>query len=158
MASIEQPETVAVTTSLTYRSLRRLQSAQNLGQDARNNGLNASLRPQQQQPLFPLSTNQESTPLTSHLLHRENRHTRVRSNSDATIMSSSSAGHAPAKRPHLAGRRSVAGDLDRLIRDGPPDGDISAGLDSMRLKILDQGIKSDSDGMVCNRDLHTNTF
>ena len=38
--------------------------------------------------------------------------------------------------------------LDRLIRDGPPDGDILGGLEATRLKILDQGIKSDSDGMV----------
>jgi cell cycle arrest protein BUB2 len=38
--------------------------------------------------------------------------------------------------------------LDRLIRDGPPDGDLLGGLEATRLKILDQGIKSDGDGMV----------
>lgn len=38
--------------------------------------------------------------------------------------------------------------LERLIRDGPPDGDLAAGLELVRLKILDQGIKSDGDGMV----------
>lgn len=43
--------------------------------------------------------------------------------------------------------------LDRLIRDGPQDGDLTGALDSTRLKILDQGIKSDSDGMVsCTLD------
>jgi cell cycle arrest protein BUB2 len=36
--------------------------------------------------------------------------------------------------------------LERLIRDGP-DGDLARSLDIARLRILDQGIKSDSDGM-----------
>lgn len=38
--------------------------------------------------------------------------------------------------------------LDRLIREGPPDGDVNGALESARLKVLDQGIRSDSDGMV----------
>lgn len=38
--------------------------------------------------------------------------------------------------------------LERLIKDGPPDGDVATGLELVRLKILDQGIKSDVDGMV----------
>ena len=56
---------------------------------------------------------------------------------------------AAAKRP-LTGRKSTTEmlSLDKLIRDGPPDGDIQGGLEATRLKILDQGIKSDSDGMV----------
>ena len=37
--------------------------------------------------------------------------------------------------------------LDRIVRDGP-DPDMAHSLDTIRLKILDQGIKSDSDGMV----------
>lgn len=37
--------------------------------------------------------------------------------------------------------------LDKMIRDGPENG-LPADLEAMRLKILDQGIKSDSDGMV----------
>lgn len=37
--------------------------------------------------------------------------------------------------------------LERLIREGPPDGDVQGALESARLKVLDQGIKSDSDGM-----------
>ncbi|OWO98329.1 hypothetical protein B2J93_2291 [Marssonina coronariae] len=58
--------------------------------------------------------------------------------------------------PGLAGRRLVnvkkpiaadALSLDRLIREGPPDGDLIGALDSVRLKILDLGIKSDTDGM-----------
>lgn len=38
--------------------------------------------------------------------------------------------------------------LEKLLREGPPNGDVEAALESTRLKILDQGIKSDSDGMV----------
>lgn len=37
--------------------------------------------------------------------------------------------------------------LERLIRDGP-DGDLIGSLEITRLKILDQGIKSDGDGMA----------
>lgn len=51
----------------------------------------------------------------------------------------------------LAVKRPIAADalsLDRLIREGPPDGDLAGALESTRLKILDQGIKSDTDGMV----------
>jgi cell cycle arrest protein BUB2 len=54
-------------------------------------------------------------------------------------------------RRQAVGKRIVAADaihLDRLIRDGPPDGDLAGALESMRLKILDQGVKSDTDGMV----------
>jgi len=48
-------------------------------------------------------------------------------------------------------KRSIAADamtLERLFREGPPGGDIEGALESARFKILDQGIKSDSDGMV----------
>ncbi len=64
-------------------------------------------------------------------------------------MSISATGSVGGK--HAVGKRIVAADaihLDRLIRDGPPDGDLLGALESTRLKILDQGIKSDPDGMV----------
>ncbi|KHJ36458.1 putative mitotic check point protein [Erysiphe necator] len=57
-----------------------------------------------------------------------------------------------SRRP--TNKKPVAADslsLDRLIRDGPPGRDISNALESMRLKILDQGIKSDADGMSASR-------
>lgn len=38
--------------------------------------------------------------------------------------------------------------LEKLLREGPPNGDVDTALESTRLKILDQGVKSDSDGMV----------
>jgi len=37
--------------------------------------------------------------------------------------------------------------LERLLRDGPQNGDVEASLDFARLQILDQGIKADNDGM-----------
>lgn len=56
---------------------------------------------------------------------------------------------AAARRPLLVKRPTAdALSLDRLIREGPPDGDLQGALQSTRMKILDQGIKSDTDGMV----------
>lgn len=58
---------------------------------------------------------------------------------------------AAASRRSALSKRSLAADamsLERLLREGPPDGDVEGALESARLKILDQGIKSDSDGMV----------
>lgn len=70
-----------------------------------------------------------------------------------------------AKRAAAQARRSAAADamsLERLLRDGPPDGDVSGALESTRLKILDGGIKSDSDGMVgihlCSHEENWLTF
>jgi cell cycle arrest protein BUB2 len=58
---------------------------------------------------------------------------------------------ATAARRSALSKRSLAADtmsLERLLREGPPNGDVEGALESTRLKILDQGIKSDSDGMV----------
>lgn len=38
--------------------------------------------------------------------------------------------------------------LEKLIRDGPPDGDWENAVQCARMKVLQQEIKSDSDGMV----------
>ncbi len=56
-----------------------------------------------------------------------------------------------ATRRSALSKRSLAADsmsLERLLRDGPPNDDVDGALESARLKILDQGIRSDSDGMV----------
>lgn len=50
----------------------------------------------------------------------------------------------------LAGR-SMAHEnlaLEKLIRDGPPDGDLGRAIESARYKVLQQEVKSDTDGMV----------
>ena len=123
----------------SHRALRRLQSSITLGQS----NSQPSLISQQYRAIQRTTSPPNSNPT----------HSRGRSNSDATNMNPPNLGSA-ARRP-IPAKRSAAADalsLDRLVRDGPPDGDIIGGLEAVRLKILDQGIKSDGDGMVCERD------
>ncbi|EMR63154.1 putative mitotic check point protein [Eutypa lata UCREL1] len=151
--------------------LRKLQSAHNLGAAARNaaaNGINngggggvaqqPSLITQQR-----LKDLQERTtsPTRRHPLSSNRSPQRHRSNSDAptpppNLIPSSTFNPAiplRTKRSALS-RSSPAADtmsLERLIRDGPPNGDVRGALESARLKVLDQGIKADSDGMSSSR-------
>lgn len=124
----------------TNRALRRLQSAHTLGQS--NN--QPSLISQQHKQVLQRNhspANNTSVPVP--------HHSRGRSNSDATNMSIPTPGSA-GRRP-IHSKKPIAADslsLDRLVREGPPDGDVIGALESVRLKILDQGIKSDTDGMV----------
>lgn len=127
-----------------HRALRRLQSAQTLRSDGSPGNSAPSLIAQQH---IELSLRRIS-PTRKDPSQPATLHTRARSNSDAPSMPGNNG--IPGKRPALA-KKMLTGEtfsLDRLIRDGPPDGDLAGGLDAMRLKILDQGIKSDSDGMV----------
>jgi cell cycle arrest protein BUB2 len=39
--------------------------------------------------------------------------------------------------------------LQQIIRDGPTDGDFMGALESARWKVIDEGVKSADDGMVC---------
>lgn len=116
----------------SHRALRRLKSAHTLGQTQ------PSLISQQHRQALQRNISPVKKDLPA----------RARSNSDATNMTPPILG-AAAKRP-LVGRKSTTEmlSLDKLVRDGPPDGDVLGGLEATRLKILDQGIKSDSDGMV----------
>ncbi|KAI9745180.1 MAG: hypothetical protein M1818_001458 [Claussenomyces sp. TS43310] len=130
-----------------HRTLRRLQSAQNLGQDMRNYAQPAPRSQQhkhQQQSLLPSDL---SPQLSTPSLYDGQSHVRLRSNSDATRSSGMGVQGSPGKRQQLLTKKVAAGDLDRLVRDGPLDGDVYSALDGIRLKILDQGIKSDGDGM-----------
>ncbi len=152
----------------THRALRKLQSAHNLGAKASSQGpsLISQQRIQLQQQL-QLQQHQLQPP--QHLQHLQQpqqrsvspsrRHAssnrspqRGRANSDAPLVHQLNT-MAPGRRSAL-NKRSLAADamsLDRLLREGPPNGDLEGALESARLKILDQGIKADSDGMV--RDL-----
>jgi cell cycle arrest protein BUB2 len=121
----------------SHRALRRLQSAISLGQSSSQ----SSLISQQHRAIH--RANSPS---------KDSLHSRGRSNSDATNMTPPILG-AAVRRP-FPPKRSAAAEalsLDRLVRDGPPEGDMMGGLEAMRLKILDQGIKSDSDGMVSTK-------
>lgn len=121
----------------THRALRRLQSASALGASASQPGLIS----QQHKEAVQRKISQ-----SQHPTHQ----TRGRSNSDAMTLPSPAA-IAATPRLHAARRTSTtdAVSLDRLIRDGPPNGDVKEGLDGARLKVLlEHGIKSDNDGMV----------
>ena len=127
----------------THRTLRRLQSAHSLGSSQNNQPSLISQQHKQalQRNLTPSLKDPIQTPTISH--------TRGRSNSDVTNMTPPNPGSA-GRRP-LNNRKPITAEaqsLDRIIREGPPDGDLIGGLEITRLKILDQGIKSDSDGMV----------
>jgi len=119
----------------SHRALRRLQSAHTLGQSNHQ----PSLISQQHKQVLQL----HSSPSSKDTIRRG------RSNSDATSITPPNLGAAGRRPPVI--RKSTADmlSLDKLIREGPPDGDLLGGLEATRLKILDQGIKSDSDGMVC---------
>lgn len=156
-----------------HRTLRRLQSAHSLGakaaaQPSLISQQRLQLQPQhQQQP--PPQPQLQFQNLNQHLQHRyppapARRHAstnrspqRGRSNSDAPPIpnpaqfTTTNMTAATATRRSALGRRSLAADamtLEKLLREGPPHGDVEGALESTRLKILDQGIRSDGDGMV----------
>ncbi|KAK5637494.1 hypothetical protein RRF57_013209 [Xylaria bambusicola] len=142
-------------TPRTQRTLRKLQSAHNLG--AANKIITSSSTILTQQKLRDIHS-RDISPTRRQALNRSPQ--RHRANSDASgsgnppnlrVASSSASLHA--KRNAL-NRTSLAADglsLDRLIRDGPPDEDVGGALINMRFKVLDQGIKSDIDGMSSSR-------
>ncbi|KAI3397594.1 hypothetical protein diail_10566 [Diaporthe ilicicola] len=80
---------------------------------------------------------------------------RARANSDAPVALQLNAAAAAMSSQALRNSGALAGrtlahdalSLERLIRDGPPDGDFESALESARIKVLKQEIKSDSDGM-----------
>ncbi|KAI1461640.1 TBC-domain-containing protein [Annulohypoxylon moriforme] len=137
----------------THR-LRKLQSAHNLGAAARISAQTSIMPPQvfradiQDRVASPAPNNRP--------VNRSPQ--RNRANSDAATPPPATFPNnilisLNSKRTALS-RTSRAADnmsLDRLIREGPPDGDIDAALESARLKVLDQGIRSDSDGMSRTR-------
>jgi cell cycle arrest protein BUB2 len=128
--------------------VRRLQSAQNLNTEHTRGTTQPSLIAQQRQQSRNFSPARKDS--SAHA-QTASSHNRMRSNSDAAIITTQSPA-LPGKKVAV-GKKAVTTDassLDRLIRDGAQDGDLAVALDSTRLKILDQGIKSDSDGMVCS--------
>ncbi|KAI1390166.1 TBC-domain-containing protein [Hypoxylon trugodes] len=154
---VAQPFNASITTHLhappsphTHRALRKLQSAHNLGAAARNSSQGSLLS---QNILQDLRSDRAPVPARNYSNRSPQRN---RANSDATppptfpnniFMSLNSRRTALSRTPKVADTMS----LDRLIREGPPDGDVDGALESARLKVLDQGIKSDSDGMSRTR-------
>lgn len=137
----------------THRALRKLQSAHNLGAKAANQPSLISQQrfQQQQQQQRGVSPTRKGRNVS---VNRSPQ--RVRANSDAHLLQPM-ADLAPNGHPTLS-RRSGVSDalgLDRLFRDGPPDGDWEGALGSLRHHVLSDGIKSDSDGMVRNTGKNT---
>lgn len=124
----------------SHRTLRRLNSAHTLGS---NNSSLISQQRQQHTGQGQLPLRKEQPSVAPAFLAQQ----RTRSNSDAAVVNSEAM--SSSGRKQSATRRGIGIELlslDRIIRDGP-DGGLEGALEKTRLKILDQGIKSDSDGM-----------
>ncbi|KAI0392096.1 rab-GTPase-TBC domain-containing protein [Xylariaceae sp. FL0594] len=161
MPSFVRPSSIGIDlqtplTPRTQRTLRKLQSAHNLGAAARLSSTSSTLLTQQK--LREIHS-RDVSPTRRQVLNRSPQ--RHRANSDASanpptpslrhVSSVSTSLHA--KRAALSRMPSAADSLslDRLVREGPPDDDVAAALSSMRFKVLDQGVKTDTDGMSSSR-------
>ncbi|TRX96774.1 hypothetical protein FHL15_002440 [Xylaria flabelliformis] len=142
-------------TPRTQRTLRKLQSAHNLGAATKITSSSSTLLTQQK---LRDSHSRDISPTRRQALNRSPR--RHRANSDASgnanlpnLRTASSTTSLHAKRVALSRTPSAADalSLDRLIREGPPGDDVSSALATMRFKVLGQGIKSDIDGMSSSR-------
>ncbi|KAK4231783.1 mitotic check point protein BUB2 [Podospora fimiseda] len=160
----------------SHRTLRRLQSAHSLGAKAApqpslisqqrfhqlqisqlpGRRLQQNDHPQLHHPLQHHLHQQQPQPTLRRNVNSNTSRSpqRARANSDAQFLPvpiPQQVGAMTAVRRSALSKRSLAADamsLERLLRDGPPNGDVEGALESTRLKILDQGIKADSDGMV----------
>ncbi|GAB1310062.1 CDC16 protein [Madurella fahalii] len=132
----------------THRTLRRLQSAHSLGAKA---ATQPSLISQQRLQLQQYHYQKPPSPPRRNVSFNRSPQ-RGRANSDAPPLPNPQqfTTMAATRRSSALSKRSLAADamsLERLLRDGPPSGDVEGALESTRLKILDQGIRADSDGM-----------
>lgn len=143
-------------TPRTQRTLRKLQSAHNLGAAAKITSSSSTVLTQQK---LQNAHSRDISPTRRQALNRSpGRH---RANSDASTTSAiptnprvgGSSMPLNTRRAALSRTPSLTDGLtlDKLIRDGPPDDDVSTALASMRFRVLDQGIKSDMDGMSSSR-------
>lgn len=147
----------------THRTLRRLQSAHTLGSKAASQSsliTQQRLREQhhqlqqiQLQPPLHVAPARTMSPVKRDVsasyaaaapARTSPQRVRERANSDVS-MGTPPARRSGFRRPPLAHTNLP---MQQLIRDGPPDGDFVGALEATRYKILDEGIKSDSDGMV----------
>ncbi|KAI2628901.1 rab-GTPase-TBC domain-containing protein [Xylaria nigripes] len=141
-------------TPRAQRTLRKLQSAHNLGATTKFTGSVALLTHQRLQELH----SRDVSPTRRQALSRSPH--RPRANSDASGSANppnprpGSSTSLQTKRAALSRTSSVTDSwsLERLVRDGPPDSDdLISSLANLRFKVLDQGIKSDTDGMSSSR-------
>lgn len=134
----------------THRPLRKLQSAHNLGSKAAlqlQSLSQPSLIAQQRLTQRNISpTRRDASSSSAMNLNRSPQ--RGRSNSDATSQHHLNALAATKRSMMGINPRYVNLSLNQLIKDGPTDGDGVEALGMARRKVLSEGIKSDSDGMV----------
>lgn len=141
----------------THRTLRRLQSAHALGAKAASQSLitQQRLREQHHQlqqiqlhPPHPAPRNPSPTKrdASAGAGRASPQRTRERANSDASVGGGDGSARRSGFKKPAAAHTNLP--MQALIRDGPPDGDVAGALEATRYKILDEGIKSDSDGMV----------
>ncbi|KAH6660037.1 TBC domain-containing protein [Truncatella angustata] len=132
----------------THRQLRKLQSAHNLGAAARvSAGQPPGLITQQR---FRELQARDVSPTRRAFSNRSPQRARANSDVPSPVNLITSHGTMNSRQRFVMNKTSPAADalsLERLIRDGPPDSDMPGALESARLKVLDQGVKSDSDGM-----------
>ncbi|KAG9250008.1 rab-GTPase-TBC domain-containing protein [Emericellopsis atlantica] len=147
--SLLQPELQPPPSPRTHRALRRLQSAHTLGASNRNSAhipSQPSLISQQRQQQNQNAPNSQPVQRNG----SPTRSTRGRANSDATPplvhqMNAVTAAKRPGSRKPVFSHGHLS--LDKIIRDGPADGDYIGALESARWKVVDEGIKSADDGM-----------
>ncbi|KAI1329631.1 rab-GTPase-TBC domain-containing protein [Xylariaceae sp. FL0255] len=148
---LQPPDLPTPLTPRTQRTLRKLQSAHNLGASF------AKPPPVLTQQNLRDTHSRDISPTRRQVLNRSPQRNRANSDASTTAPSLhalSSSGSVQSRRAALSRTPSAAAgsmSLERLLREGPPDNDLTGALASMRLKVLDQGIKSDGDGMSSHR-------
>ncbi|KAL2888842.1 hypothetical protein HOO65_030343 [Ceratocystis lukuohia] len=129
------------------------QASQNLHSSRTTSQVPANTQPQKQKQLpqlqsSPLARNgspQKKDAASLSGMSPLSRRTRANSDANGTVhpLDSSPLTRKP-KRPQYA---NLGMSIQAIVRDGPPDGDYLGTLETARYKILEEGIKSDSDGM-----------
>ncbi|KAL1956853.1 hypothetical protein VTO42DRAFT_6701 [Malbranchea cinnamomea] len=147
----------ATTHTRPVRALRKFQSHQNLSSSPSSSSLNPP-QPHHFDSQFTPHPLPESGVSSQQHLQNEGEAApptsrgRSRSNSDVTLNSFGSS-QAP-RRSRKSGSMGFAGKrsgLEILLRDGPPNNDVAAGLEELRYLILSSRVDADSDGMSPHR-------
>ncbi|KAI9873650.1 MAG: hypothetical protein M1830_010759, partial [Pleopsidium flavum] len=153
LAPTVTPTTLQPSSPRAHRTIRRLQSAQTLSSNPPNANTPSliSQQRQQQQQRHISGFHRDPLPAQNLPISTSQPHHRSRSNSDAAVMSVSNSGPAPRRnavaKKIVAPPISAKHQLEALIRDGPPKGDLAEGLRDLRYYVLSDGVEADNDGM-----------
>jgi len=143
-------QTFALPPPEPIRTLRKFQSHQNLSSNPQSAH---QPRPQLQRNVGSHRDHSDEAPQHHTQLPSAQSHGRSRSNSE--IVTSSNLFGPPTRRRPVSGRKSGStglygrrSGLDTLLREGPPGGNVTVGLQDLRYLVLSTRVDSDSDGMV----------